>query len=64
MTITAMNELTPENSPPSPPQESDDKGFQEGIPPRRACEVAMTTLLSDEKPIQGAIGEIVSAVFP
>ncbi len=36
----------------------------EGIAPRRACEIAITTLLSDEKEVQRAIAEVVSAVFP
>lgn len=38
--------------------------IEEGIPPRRACEIAITTLLSDEKEVQRAIAEVVSAVFP
>jgi len=40
------------------------KLIREGIPPRQACEVAITTLLSDEKPVQRAVAEVVSAVFP
>ncbi|MBW1846433.1 MAG: CbbQ/NirQ/NorQ/GpvN family protein [Deltaproteobacteria bacterium] len=35
-----------------------------GISPRRACEAAITTLLTDEKEVQRAIGEIVTAIFP
>ncbi|NQU65736.1 MAG: CbbQ/NirQ/NorQ/GpvN family protein [SAR324 cluster bacterium] len=35
-----------------------------GISARKACEVALTTVLSDEKEIQQAINEVVSAIFP
>ena len=40
------------------------KLIQEGLAPRRACEVAITTLLSDEKEVQVTIAEVVSAIFP
>ncbi len=36
----------------------------EGLSPRRACEVAITDLLSDENEVQRAISEVVSAIFP
>ena len=38
--------------------------IQEGISPRRACEVAITALLTDEKEVQNAIMEVISAIFP
>ena len=38
--------------------------IKEGIPPRRACEVAITALLTDEKEVQNAIMEVISAIFP
>jgi len=38
--------------------------ISKGISPRRACEAAVTTLLTDEKEVQRAIGEIVTAIFP
>ncbi len=34
------------------------------ISPRRACEVAITALLTDEKEVQNAIMEVISAIFP
>ena len=40
------------------------KLIKEGVPPRRACEAAITTLLSDEREVQRAIAEVVSAIFP
>jgi nitric oxide reductase NorQ protein len=36
----------------------------QGISAKRACEVAITTLLSDEKEVQSAIGEVISSIFP
>ncbi|SPD75046.1 Protein CbbQ [uncultured Desulfobacterium sp.] len=38
--------------------------IQKGIPPRRACDVAITSLLTDEKEVQRAVNEVVAAVFP
>jgi len=35
-----------------------------GVTPRRACEVAITDLLSDDEDVRSAITEVVSAVFP
>lgn len=40
------------------------KLINEGVSARRACEVSITTLLSDEREVQRAIAEVVSAVFP
>jgi nitric oxide reductase NorQ protein len=40
------------------------KLINEGLSPRRACDVAITTLLSDESEVQRAISEVVSAIFP
>ena len=40
------------------------KLIKEGLSPRRACEVAITTLLSDEIEVQRAIAEVISAIFP
>lgn len=40
------------------------KLIKQGVSPRRACDAAITTLLSDEKEVQRAIEELVSAVFP
>ena len=40
------------------------KMITEGVSARRACEVAITTLLSDEKEVQSAIGEVISSIFP
>ena len=34
-----------------------------GISPRKACEVALTAVLTDEKEIQRAINEVVSSIF-
>jgi len=36
----------------------------EGITPRRACEIAITASLTDEREVQRAISEVVSAIFP
>ncbi len=38
--------------------------MQKGISPRRACDVAITSLLTDEKEVKRAISEVVAAVFP
>jgi len=38
--------------------------IREGIAPRRACEVAITALLTDEKEVQKAIMEVIAAIFP
>ena len=38
--------------------------IQKGIPARRACDVAITSLLTDEKEVQRAVNEVVAAVFP
>ncbi len=35
-----------------------------GIEPRRACDVAICTAVSDDPDVQGAIAELVSTVFP
>ncbi|MCP4666094.1 MAG: AAA family ATPase, partial [Deltaproteobacteria bacterium] len=35
-----------------------------GIPARRACDVAITALLTDEKEVKRAISQVVAAVFP
>jgi nitric oxide reductase NorQ protein len=35
-----------------------------GLPPRRACEAAVTKSLTDDEESQRAIGEVVAAVFP
>jgi len=40
------------------------KLIKEGLSPRRACEVAITDLLSDEQEVRRAISEIISAIFP
>jgi nitric oxide reductase NorQ protein len=40
------------------------KLIAQGIPPRRACDVSMTYLLTDEKEVQRAIHEVISAIFP
>lgn len=36
----------------------------QGISPRRACDVSITSLLTDEKEVQKAISEVISAIFP
>jgi nitric oxide reductase NorQ protein len=36
----------------------------DGISPRRACDVALTLALSDDADVQGAIRDVVEAVFP
>jgi len=38
--------------------------MQKGISARRACDVAITSLLTDEKEVQRAVNEVVAAVFP
>lgn len=38
--------------------------IQQGISRRRACEIAITASVSDEKQVQQAISEVVSAIFP
>lgn len=38
--------------------------ISEGIPTKRACEIAITASLTDEGEVQRAISEVVSAVFP
>jgi len=40
------------------------KLIQQGISPERACHVAATSLLSEEKEIQNAIYEIINSIFP
>ncbi len=40
------------------------KLIKAGLSPRRSCDVAITTLLSDESEVQLAISEVVSAIFP
>ncbi|MBU0992685.1 MAG: CbbQ/NirQ/NorQ C-terminal domain-containing protein [Proteobacteria bacterium] len=36
----------------------------QGISPRRACDVSMTSLLTDEREVQKAISEVIYAIFP
>lgn len=36
----------------------------EGIPPRRACDIAVSASLTDEREVQRAVSEVVSAIFP
>ncbi len=38
--------------------------MKEGIPARRACEIAISTSLSDEGEVQRAISEVIYAIFP
>ncbi len=38
--------------------------MKKGIPARRACDVAITALLTDEKEVQRAVSEVVAAIFP
>jgi nitric oxide reductase NorQ protein len=38
--------------------------IKEGIPPRRACEIAISVSLSDEGEVQKAISEVIYAIFP
>ncbi len=38
--------------------------MKKGISARRACDVAITALLTDEKEVQRAVNEVVAAVFP
>ncbi len=38
--------------------------IREGIDPKRACDVAITSLLTDEKEVQRAIAEVISTIFP
>ena len=38
--------------------------MQRGISARRACDVAITALLTDEKEVQRAVNEVVAAIFP
>jgi nitric oxide reductase NorQ protein len=38
--------------------------MKKGISARRACDVAITALLTDEKEVQRAVSEVVAAVFP
>jgi nitric oxide reductase NorQ protein len=38
--------------------------IEQGISRRRACEIAITASVSDEKQVQRAISEVVSAIFP
>ncbi len=38
--------------------------INEGIDPKRACDVAITSLLTDEKEVQRAIAEVISTIFP
>ncbi|MCP4754550.1 MAG: CbbQ/NirQ/NorQ/GpvN family protein [Proteobacteria bacterium] len=38
--------------------------IREGISARRACDVSVTTLLTDEKEVQRAITEVVTSIFP
>jgi len=40
------------------------KLIKEGISPRRACEVAIMSLLTDESEVQRAISEVISSIFP
>jgi len=37
--------------------------IQEGIPPRRACQVAIVSVLSDDAEVQRSIEEVVSTIF-
>ena len=36
----------------------------QGISPKRACDVSMTSLLTDEREVQKAITEVIAAIFP
>ncbi len=38
--------------------------IQKGVSPRRACDVSITSLLTEEKEVRRAITEVISAVFP
>lgn len=38
--------------------------IEEGIPARRACEIGVAASLTDEEEVQGAISEVISAIFP
>lgn len=38
--------------------------IREGIDPKRACDVAITFLLTDEKEVQKAISDVISTIFP
>ncbi len=38
--------------------------INEGIAPRRACDIAITTSLTDEIEVQSAISEVISMIFP
>jgi nitric oxide reductase NorQ protein len=38
--------------------------IKEGIPARRACEIAISASLSDESEVQRAISEVIYAIFP
>jgi nitric oxide reductase NorQ protein len=38
--------------------------IKEGIAPRRACDIAVTTSLTDEIEVQSAISEVISMIFP
>ena len=38
--------------------------IREGIPPRRACEIAVAASLTDEPEIHRAVSEVISTIFP
>jgi len=38
--------------------------IMEGISPKRACEIAVSASLTDEREVQMAISEVISAIFP
>ncbi len=38
--------------------------IKEGIPPRRACQVAITWGITDDKKLHSSIEEVISAIFP
>jgi nitric oxide reductase NorQ protein len=38
--------------------------INEGIAPRRACDIAIATSLTDEIEVQRAISEVISMIFP
>ena len=38
--------------------------IKDGIPPRRACQVAISWGITDDKKLHSSIGEVISAIFP
>jgi nitric oxide reductase NorQ protein len=40
------------------------KLIKEGIPEKRACEIAVGASITDEEEIQKAVAEVISAIFP